>query len=167
LRPHIFELNDGKAVIIQRPRNRKMVTNFSNNPNEPERYDSQPGPAEETGSSLESFVHTRTQILNTKLEVLAAEIYLRLHIRTGNLERIADEKLRVGYLLTDLTRRANYLVREHREKAPFYQQWFDLEKERRTEDVECWRDVVMVMRDFLMAWEAHEQAKAKAIFLQT
>jgi len=116
---------------------------------------------------LESFVHTRTQILNTKLEVLAAEMLARLQIRAVNLERIADEKIRVGDLLTDLTRRANYLVREHREKAPFYQQWFDLEQERRTEDVECWRDVVMVMRDFLMAWEAHEQAKAKAIFLQT
>ena len=41
-----------------------------------------------------------------------------------------------------------------------------LEKERRTEDVECWRDVVMVMRDFLVVWEAHEQAKTKAIFLE-
>ena len=29
-----------------------------------------------------------------------------------------------------------------------------------------WRDVVLVMRDFLETWEAHEQAKNRSIFLQ-
>ena len=40
-----------------------------------------------------------------------------------------------------------------------------LESQRRDEDVQCWRDIVMVMRDFLVAWEAHEQAKNRSIFI--
>jgi hypothetical protein len=116
-------------------------------------------------SSLDDFIHSRTRILRTKLEVLASEIRERLQIRVKNLERVADDKIHITAMLVDLDRRANYLTREHKEKSPFYEQLFKLEQEKRLQDVECWRDVVMVMRDFLYAWEAHEQAKVKAIFL--
>jgi hypothetical protein len=40
-----------------------------------------------------------------------------------------------------------------------------LEAQRRDQDVQCWRDVVLVMRDFLDTWDAHEQAKDRSIFL--
>jgi hypothetical protein len=128
-------------------------------------YHCQTAKEENSVSALDNFIHGKTRILNTKLEVLASEIRERWLIRVTNLERINDEKVRVLEMISDLSRRANYMLRQHREKAPFYQQWFDLERERRSEDVECWRDVVMVMRDFLVVWEAHEQAKTKAIFL--
>src|SRR5438132_1342438 len=104
-------------------------------------YGLQKGSERAENFSIDDFVHTRTRILNTKLEVLASA------------------------MLVDLDRRSNYLARQHKEKAPFYGQLFKLEQERRLQDVECWRDVVLVLRDFLDAWEAHEQAKAKAVFL--
>jgi hypothetical protein len=116
-------------------------------------------------SSIDDFIHGRSRILRTKLEVLALEIRERLQIRVNNLERIDKDKIHTSTLLVDLDRRAHYLTRQHKEKAPFYDQLFKLEQERRLQDVECWRDVVMVMRDFLYAWEAHEQAKARAVLI--
>lgn len=116
-------------------------------------------------SSIDSFIHGRSRILRTKLEVLASEIRERFEIRGKNLERIGDDKVRITTMLVDLDRRANYLTREHKEKSPFYEQLFKLEQEKRLQDVECWRDVAMVMRDFLYAWEAHEQAQARAILV--
>ncbi len=57
-------------------------------------------------------------------------------------------------------------MREHQDKGIFYRKLFDFQTEARSEQVECWRDVVMVMRDFLYAWDAHEQARARAMFIQ-
>lgn len=116
-------------------------------------------------SSFDDFIHRKTRILNVKLEVLATEIHHRWQIRSQNLERITEHKDHVSKLLTELDHRTNYMVRQHREKAPFYEQLFKLEQERRTEDVECWRDVFMAIKEWLYAWGAHEEAKAKAIFL--
>lgn len=122
-------------------------------------------PTRTSTDSFESFVHARTRILTTKLEVLASEIRERLHIRVNNLERIDADKERITAFLWTVDRQANYLMRQRKEKAPFYDQLFKLAQERRMQDAECWRDVVLVMRDFLYVWEAHELAKAKAIFL--
>lgn len=116
-------------------------------------------------SSVDDFIHGRTRILKTKLEVLALEIRERFVIRGKNLERIDGEKERVSTMMDDPRFGANYFMVSAEHQSPFLQKLFDLETHRRSEDVECWRDVVQVMRDFLMAWEAHEQAKAKAIFL--
>jgi hypothetical protein len=121
---------------------------------------------EASDSSIDDFIHGRSRILRTKLEVLASEIRERLQIRVKNLERIDKDGIHTSAMLVDLDRRAHYLTRQHKEKVPFYQQLFKLEQERRLQDVECWRDVVMVMRDFLYAWEAHEQARAKAVLLK-
>ncbi len=128
-------------------------------------WEKNPQQIQKESLSIENFVHSRTRILNTKLEVLASAIHERLRVRVKNLERIDGNKIHTSEMLIELDRRANYLARQHKEKAPFYEHLFKLEQERRTQDVECWRDVVLVLRDFLEAWEAHEQAKAKAIFL--
>ena len=60
----------------------------------------------------------------------------------------------------------NYHLREHREKGTFYQKVFDLERERRDQDTDCWRDIVLVLRDFLTFWDEYERAKARGAFLQ-
>lgn len=52
-----------------------------------------------------------------------------------------------------------------RKKASSTASVSDLQAEVRSEHVKCWRDVVLVMRDFLLAREAHEQAKGRAIFI--
>jgi hypothetical protein len=116
--------------------------------------------------TLDELIHQKARIVRTKLEVLALATSERLAIWQRNLQRIDDDEHKVSYMLQRLSRSANYLMRAHRDKEVFYKTAFDLAKERREQDVECWRDIVLVMRDLLVAWEAHEQAKAKAIFLQ-
>src|SRR6266404_7423590 len=115
--------------------------------------------------SLDLLLNLKSRILRSKLEVLASEIYTRLNLADRNLGRINDEKARVQEMIIKFTRLANYHLREHKDQNLLYQHIFDLETQRRSEDVECWRDIVMVMRDFLEVWDAHEQAKARAIFL--
>jgi len=114
---------------------------------------------------LDQLLHLNTRILNSKLEVLAAHVRERLRIHARNTERLNADRERVSELLQRLTVAANYHLREHKEKSGLYQTLFALEREHREEHVECWRDLVMVMRDLLYVWDGHERAKAKAIFL--
>ena len=118
-----------------------------------------------TTEGLDQLIHLNTRILNSKLEVQASHVRERLRIHARNTERLDADELVVSDLLNRLTIAANYHLREHRETAVLYQTLFALERERREEDVECWRDLVMVMRDLLYVWDGHERAKAKAIFL--
>ncbi len=122
--------------------------------------------ADSADTNLDNLLHLKARILRSKLEVLASEIYTRLNLWDRNLSRIDDAKTRVEEILRRFTQMANYHVREHRDNNLFHDQIFNLEAQRRAEDVACWRDIVLVMRDFLLAWEAHEHAKARAIFLQ-
>lgn len=118
-----------------------------------------------TPGALEELLHSKGRILKTKLEVLTAEILQRLNLREVNLTRIRQDQSSLQDLLNGLNRQANYHQREHREKAPLYQRRLELEKELRSQDVDCWKDIVLVMRDFLAIWEAHEQARSRAIFI--
>ena len=115
--------------------------------------------------ALDQFLHSKGKILKTKLEVLAAEVLQRLNIRDVNIARIGHDQTLLSEITQVLSRQANYGQREHKDKTPMYAKGFDLERERRTQDAECWRDIVMVMRDFLNIWESHEQAQSRAIFL--
>ena len=126
--------------------------------------DSANQPYDQPDASLDLLLNLKSRILRSKLEVLASEIYTRLNLADRNLGRINEEKARVQEMIIKFTRLANYHLREHKDQNLLYQHLFDLETQRRSEDVECWRDIVMVMRDFLEVWDAHEQAKAKAIF---
>lgn len=132
--------------------------------NEPLLTDSY-GPRDFDTDEFDQFVHRKTRILNTKLEVLAFELHHRLIIRTENLSRIEADKEHATEMLLSVQRQANYLMRPRKDEAPHQKQLFELERERRQQDVEAWRDVAMLMRDFLYAWEAHELAKSKAMFL--
>ncbi len=116
-------------------------------------------------TALESLIHRKSGILNRKLEILAAEIWWRLHIATKNVQNLDEEHERIGGMLQRLDRAANYQLREHQEKGVLYRAWLDTETQQRSEEVECWRDVVHVMRDFLYTWDAHQQAQSKAMFL--
>ena len=126
-----------------------------------------PVPNRTNGSktALDQLLGGKSRILRTKLDVLALEMSERFRIWDRNLERIDRDKERVTEIAERISRLANYHLRDHREKSELYEELANLETERRSQDVECWRDIVMVMRDFLGVWEAHEQAKARAIFL--
>jgi hypothetical protein len=120
----------------------------------------------EIDQSIDLLIHQRTRILDVKLEVFAAEIEERIRIRRRNVEDLLYEELYAGSLLLEFHPNYGFRSYDSRLQQVLYQKVFDLTKERRQQDVDCWRDVVQVMRDFLNAWEAREQSGARARFLK-
>ena len=118
-----------------------------------------------SGGSIDQLLGQRTRILKTKLEVFADEISERLKIRTGNLKSLIYDDLLLTNTLLYFEPSSGKSLYQAKFPDRLYGKRFDIEKERREQDVECWRDVTLVMRDFLAAWEALEQARARAIFL--
>jgi hypothetical protein len=117
-------------------------------------------------SLLDDLLHQKSRIFASKLEVLSVAMIVRLEILRENVARIATDKERAGVMLAQMDQQARYHFREHRDKNILYQTLFSLEEQHRSQAVECWRDIVMVLRDFLGVWEAHEQSQARAIFLE-
>jgi len=117
-------------------------------------------------AGLEELLHLRSNILETKLKILAAELLERFDIRDRNVAKVENEKERVIEVMPQFARQARYHLREPRDNAAFYQQAFRLDEERRSQQVGCWQDVSRVMRDFLDVWEAHQQASVRGRFLQ-
>ena len=116
-------------------------------------------------SALNHLLHSKSRVLRTKLEVLALEVQARFALWDRNLERIGSEKEEVEALLDESTRLARYHLLESSEVTRLRESSLQLDSQRRDEDIQCWRDVVLVMRDFLNAWEVHEQAKSRSIFI--
>ncbi len=117
-------------------------------------------------SILEDLIHRKTRILASKLEVLAVVMQVRLDVFDCNLKTISEDRERVQGMLEQLDRQARYHFREHRDKGVLYQSLFRLSEERRSQAVECWRDIFMALKEFLLAKEAHDQSQARAIFIQ-
>src|SRR5262245_7239680 len=115
--------------------------------------------------ALDNLLHSKSRVLRTKLEVLALEVQARFALWDRNLERIGSEKEQVESLLEQSTRLARYHLLESSEVTRLRDSVLQLDSQRRDEDIQCWRDVVLVMRDFLNSWEAHEQAKSRSIFI--
>ena len=123
-------------------------------------------PLADDPAGLEELLHLRSNILETKLKVLAAELLERFDIRDRNIAKVESEQERVIGAMPQLARQARYHLRDARDNTAFYQQVFRLDEERRTQQVGCWQDVSRVMRDFLDVWEAHQQATVRGRFLQ-
>ena len=123
-------------------------------------------PSATSDKTLTDLLHTNTRVLKTKLEAIASAVQKRLKIRRQNVQRIGDDKDKLLEMLQKIRVSANYHLREHREKGTFYQKIFDLERERRDQDTDCWKDIVLVLRDFLTFWDEYERAKARGAFLQ-
>lgn len=119
-----------------------------------------------TDTTLDDLIHTNTRILRTKLEAISATVQERLKIRRNNLTQIADDREKLTEIIQHISVAANYHLRDHREKDRLYQRAFDLTRERRDQDTDCWRDIVLVLRDFLTFWDEYERAKARGAFLE-
>jgi hypothetical protein len=119
-----------------------------------------------TDNTLDDLIHANTRILRTKVEAVAAAVQERLKIRRQNIERIADDHYKLTDLLQHISVAANYHLREHKDKDRLYQRAFELTRERRDQDTDCWKDIVLVLRDFLTFWDEYERAKARGAFLQ-
>lgn len=119
-----------------------------------------------TDKTLDDLIHANTRILRTKVEAVSAAIQERLKIRKDNITRIADDRERLTEIVQQISVAANYHLRDHKEKDRLYQRAFELTKERRDQDTQCWRDIVLVLRDFLTFWDEYERAKARGAFLE-
>jgi hypothetical protein len=120
---------------------------------------------DEPAVALDNLLHSKSRILRTKLEVLASEIQARFAMWDRNLERIGEDKGQVESLLNESSRLARYHLREPTEATRLRESALQLDSQQRQEDIQCWRDVVLVMRDFLTAWEVHKQAEARSDFI--
>ena len=107
------------------------------------------------------LIQGRIRIVHSKLEVMAAEINERLRIRKEILHRVDSDKNVVHKLMRQMA----YRGAEQRDELGLHGKILDLQEEERKEDVESWRDIVMVMRDFLLVWEEYEKAKNRGSFL--
>jgi hypothetical protein len=122
-------------------------------------------PEPEDADALEDLVHQKSRLQARKLDILASEIGWRLRIAAENVYHLERDHAHAETMINELTLAANYRLRDHHEKAPFYRKLFEIETELRAQKTDCWRDVANVMRDFLATWELHEQAQARARFL--
>lgn len=122
--------------------------------------------SENSGMSLEDFIHHRTKILKTKLEVLIGEMNERLNLKRKNLSDLDSDKSNLEEMIQKIAIQANYGLVDGKNKTSLSQKMFELNKEKREENKACWSDTVKVMRDFLDTWDAHEQAKAKSRLLK-
>jgi hypothetical protein len=123
-----------------------------------------PSPTEE-GTSLDNLLHSKSRVFRTKLETMAAEIQTRFAIWNQNLNHLNQEQSDIQKQFDHSTRLARYHLRDQKDVFQLQNSALKLADQQRNEDVLCWRDVVMVMRDFLDTWEVHEQAKQRSIFL--
>lgn len=131
-------------------------------------YASEAGPStakDSEDAALDHLLHSKSRLLRSRLEALASEIFARLTMWNRNLGRIDDDKAKVEDLLNQFTGLARYRLRDQQDVGRLRDSALQLEAQRRDQDVQCWRDVVLVMRDFLDTWDAHEQAKDRSIFL--
>jgi hypothetical protein len=117
------------------------------------------------GEGMQQLFDQRTSILKTKLEVFATEIFDRLRIRQQNLSAIDRNEERLSLMITDVSRQANYMMRDRNDALGLERLQFDLEAQKREQDTSCWRDTADVMKDFLEVWEALAQARARSVFL--
>jgi len=111
---------------------------------------------------VDDIVNQKTSLLRTKLDVLTAQLHERLNIREDNLHALDYDECRMGTLFHHLyfANGSRYLGGDRR-LSWLEGKSFDLQNERRKQDVECWRDIAMLSRDLLAAWEAYEHAKAR------
>lgn len=117
-------------------------------------------PESDSDMSIDALVGNRSRILETKLAVFAAEIVERINIRQTNLESLLTDELHISNSILSLP---YHLQSSYQINEPLLQ----LSQQRRSENIECWRDVVAVMREFLATWEALQQSQARALFLHS
>ncbi len=107
-------------------------------------------------------MRSRTELAETRMAVHAVQIIERLRIRASHLNEITEEDLEAGSELLNLKNSSPDMMGL---ETLLRQKQAQLSQERRRVDAECWRDLSMVMRDFLNAWEGFSKNEAKGRFL--
>ena len=122
-------------------------------------------------SALEALLNGKTELAESRLAVTAVQIMERLRIRAKNLKELMDEELSIDNKLLKFQASSGGFNREMFNKeimgleAQLEQRNSNVQSAQRREDVECWRDLTHVMRDFLNAWEGFSRNEAKNRFI--
>ena len=111
--------------------------------------------------SLNEFIQTPTKVLSSKQEVLSSLIFQRLILKEKNLKPLNKERFDLENFLQ---RFSKWITGE--EFREYRDQLFEVQKEIRKEQVECWKDVTNVMFRLLDTWEAYQEARATSNFLR-
>ncbi len=118
-------------------------------------------------SALEAILNGRTELAETRLAVTAVQIVERMRIRARNLKQLLDEELTVSNKLLEI--QGLFPPGFNKDllgvEAQMNQSISQIKGAQRREDVECWRDLTNVMRDFLNAWEGFSRNEARNRFL--
>lgn len=117
-------------------------------------------------TALQALLGGRSGLAETRLAVTAAQIIERLRIRAFNQQQLMKEELSVDSRLSQLrnaglTGRPDMMNLE----SALDQKISQLQGEQRRENTECWRDLTLVIRDLLNAWEGFSRNEAKNRFL--
>lgn len=115
--------------------------------------------------SLSGFVQQPTRALKMRLEVLASEIFLRLDIRQHNQEKIQCDMSTTSQMVDSIRPSVHYGIHSWADLNNLVQRKFDLEKEARSQDVECWQDITKIIKDFLDSWDSLEKARSLALLI--
>lgn len=118
-----------------------------------------------TKDLLAEFLQHRPKTLESTLEVLALEIFERLRLRALNIERIDHDKERLYDMIQRVSRAVLYRSRDTRDELTLHLEIFGLEKERREQEVETWRDIVKVLDRLLYIFQLREEAKQRMKFI--
>ena len=118
-------------------------------------------------SALEAILDGRTELAETRLAVTAVQIIERLRIRARNLKQLLDEELSIDNKLLGI--QGQFPPGFNKDlfgvEAQLGQRVSQVQGAQRSEDVECWRDLTNVMRDFLNAWDGFSRNEARNRFL--
>lgn len=125
--------------------------------------------SEENGKyliSLDNLVETdifsqKKEILGSKLEVLAQAIYERLRLSKSNLDELQKEEISLDSEIMNVDP-----LLESKERLGLKSALAGINREQRSEPVECWRDVTSIMRDFLHVWEDYQKSKTRSDFFK-
>ena len=105
----------------------------------------------------------RTELTETRLAVTATQIIERLRLRAGTLQDLLGEELAVDSKMLQADRAGLGTMG----LDALEQRMSQIKNSQRRENIECWRDLTNVMRDFLNAWEGFSRNAAKGRFMES
>ena len=114
---------------------------------------------------LDSLFASKNRILRQKLNVWALMLSERLSLHAEQLDRIHKERSKLTNMIETAKREANYLLRERSETDALYKLIFTLNSEHRDKEVQCWENVFDLLKEFLIVWDAYEQARSRTSLL--
>ncbi|NDV63366.1 hypothetical protein G0Q06_12950 [Puniceicoccales bacterium CK1056] len=113
-------------------------------------------------SSIETLLGARSSVNKLKVNLWAGAIRERISILNRSLEQLLEEELVLDNRIIQLGGRPYDTEQTYQMLKNSLQ---GLQTRRISEEKECWKDIVVVLRDFIGAFEAHSQSQARGEFL--